>query len=130
MIQKFNAAPLSSSVMLIAIFGFAFTLIFWAEFQTPWFGENIPYPNESIAFVLLLFFTILFIASLVSMQRAPVEQEILLDHYFDRERAKNVKIIIDRKGNVKEKKRWSLPVGKAGKSVKKTEKKPKKTGKN
>ena len=83
MLERYRAAPLSSSFALVGILGFAFTLIFWNYFTTRIF-------NESLAFTLVLFFLMLFIASMISMKRAPIENPAVADYMLQTTKSKIV----------------------------------------
>lgn len=73
--MKFEVAPLSGSFMLVSIFGFLFSVFFISKLPggLPW------------AWAIGLVSFAMFIASVISMTRAPVEDELALDeHYKDR----------------------------------------------
>ncbi len=55
--------PLSNGFMLVAILGFIITMIYSDHFGPTW------------GFTLALFFVIMFISSLITMTRAPVDDE-------------------------------------------------------
>ena len=63
-ITKWHAAPLKGSFMISAILGF-FISAYWVYLQSPNFG---------IAFMMI--FALMFIASLVSMTKAPIIEEM------------------------------------------------------
>ena len=83
MLERFRAAPLSSSFALVGILGFVFTLIFWDYFTTRVF-------SESLAFTLVLFFLMLFIASMISMKRAPIDNPEVVDYMLETTKSKIV----------------------------------------
>jgi accessory gene regulator protein AgrB len=63
-IMAFKVAPLSSGFMLISILGFiAFAFIF----------DQIP----TWSFTMMVFFAIMFVASIISMTYAPIQDEHL-----------------------------------------------------
>lgn len=73
--MKFEVAPLSGSFLLVSIFGFLFSVFFIANLPggLPW------------AWAIGLICFIMFVASMISVTRAPVEEELALDeHYTDR----------------------------------------------
>ncbi|MFH1770546.1 MAG: hypothetical protein ABH828_03235 [archaeon] len=77
----FKVAPLHSSLMLISMLGFVLTAFFLTN------------PNyKSWAFAFILVFAIIFIASMISMSKAPIE-----DGHME-------KLAIHRKGHYKQKK--------------------------
>ncbi len=79
MLEHFKAAPLSSSFMLAAILGFLIsTLYVWKQ-------------SKAFGFAFAIIFAIMFVASLVSMRRAPVEAELALDQHASRSGSKSSK---------------------------------------
>lgn len=72
MLQHFKAAPLSSSFMLASIVGFLISILYvW----------NL---NKSFGFTFSLIFIVMFIAALISMSHAPVDDALALDHHVRR----------------------------------------------
>lgn len=68
---RFKVAPLSGTFMLVAILGFLFSTMFlW----------NLP-GGESYALALAILFSTMFIASVISMTYAPVEDELAIDEH-------------------------------------------------
>ncbi len=61
MTKEFNIAPLSSGYMLTSIVGFLISAFYIAP------------ASSTCGFTLVLFFTLLFVASLISMTYAPTE---------------------------------------------------------
>ena len=76
MIKKLRVAPLSSGFMLVSILGFLITIIY------TYFGSI----DITWGVTFLLVFTVMFIASIISMTAAPVEEELFLDNFFDYQR--------------------------------------------
>ena len=69
MLEHFKAAPLSSGFMLASIIGFIVSLLYiWG--LSPSFG-----------FAFAAIFAVMFVASIVSMTKAPIEDELALDHH-------------------------------------------------
>ncbi len=61
--KRFRAAPLSNSFFFTALMGFILTAIYYQ------FGGL----NKDFAFTFMLLFGIMFVASLISMSKAPIE---------------------------------------------------------
>ena len=71
--QDFKVAPLNGGFMLMSIFGFLFATLFLAKYTQTW--------SFTIGFVSVL----MFFASMISMTKAPVPEELLIDeHISDR----------------------------------------------
>ncbi|MBD3313038.1 hypothetical protein GF345_01205 [Candidatus Woesearchaeota archaeon] len=70
MLKHFKAAPLSSGFFLVSILGILVTLFYW---NTIW--------DQSWSFALLVLFICMFIASMISTAKAPIEAEIAVDHH-------------------------------------------------
>lgn len=69
MLQRFHAAPLSSSFFFAAILGLLLSALYFH------FGKL----NPDFAVAFMLVFGIMFVASIISMERAPVEDLLQLD---------------------------------------------------
>lgn len=67
LLKRFNAAPLPSSFFLTSILGILITAFYWNRI------------GEDYAFTFILVFALMFIASLISMSRAPVEAQLKID---------------------------------------------------
>ena len=59
-----NVAPLSSGHMITAIVGFLISWIYVLPRSTPW------------GFTFMLFFILMFVAAMISMTYAPVEEHL------------------------------------------------------
>ncbi len=71
--MRFEVAPLSGGFMLTGIIGFLFALMFLRSQSLPW------------ATVVVVISSTMLIASMISMTRAPVEEELTLDeHHTER----------------------------------------------
>lgn len=68
-LEKFQAAPLSSGFFFVSILGLLISLFSWDDFGATW------------SFTFIVFFGAMFIASLISMRKAPIEAEIAVDHH-------------------------------------------------
>jgi len=68
-LKHYKAAPLSSSFFLASILGILITAFYWNTFGDDW----------STAFILI--FAVMFISSLISMRRAPIEEVLEVDHH-------------------------------------------------
>ncbi|MFC1734206.1 hypothetical protein ACFL6I_28210 [candidate division KSB1 bacterium] len=66
-LKRFKAAPLPSSFFLTAILGLLITAYYWGKIGDDW------------AFTFILVFVMMFIASMISMSKAPVEAQLELD---------------------------------------------------
>jgi len=77
--MKQNIAPLSGGMMIIGMFGFLIAIMFLKNYSLNW------------AFILGTISIIIFVASLISVTQAPVEEELLLDEHIS-ERRRRVKI--------------------------------------
>ena len=64
MLEHFRAAPLSNSFFFMAILGLLLSALYYH------FGTL----SSSFAFSFMLVFGIMFVASIISMERAPVEE--------------------------------------------------------
>ena len=62
-------APLSQSFFLMSIIGFLISVMFLSKYSPSW------------AMVLGLVSAVMFFASMISMTKAPVEEELALDHH-------------------------------------------------
>ena len=71
LLKHYRAAPLSSSFFLVSIVGIILSAVYL---------DNFP----DWAFTFLIFFIAMFLASFVSMAKAPVEAEIELDHHVSK----------------------------------------------
>ena len=69
-LKRFKAAPLSSSFFLTSILGALICLFYWNRIGPSW------------SFAFLIIFISMFIASMISMWRAPIEAEIEVDHHL------------------------------------------------
>ncbi|MDO8643246.1 MAG: hypothetical protein Q7R76_06755 [Candidatus Woesearchaeota archaeon] len=69
MLERFHAAPLPSSFFFMAILGLFLSALYYH------FGKLSP----SFAFSFMLVFGIMCVASIISMERAPVEDILALD---------------------------------------------------
>ena len=88
--MKFKVAPLSGTFMLISIFGFLFATMFLAKLQGA----------ESWAFAIGFLSVLMFIASVISMTRAPIEEELAIDEHHTEVRARK-KVISNKKKSKK-----------------------------
>lgn len=68
----YKVAPLKSSFMLAAMLGFMITTIYTAYGRIP----------ESWGFAFGFLFTLMFIASFISMNNAPVEPQLEMDDHM------------------------------------------------
>jgi len=78
---KWGWAPLSSSMMVVAMLGFLITVVYTASGRL----------SDTWGFTLGLFFAVLFVANMISMTRAPVEEELYLDHHIDHPKKRAVR---------------------------------------
>jgi hypothetical protein len=62
-----KVAPLKSSFMLASILGFIITIIYTDQIGNDW------------AFAIGFVFALMFVASLISMRNAPIEEQLELD---------------------------------------------------
>lgn len=69
-LDRFKAAPLSSGFFLASILGILISLFYW---------DNIWSPSWSFTFLII--FTAMFIASIISMRKAPIDAELAIDHH-------------------------------------------------
>lgn len=67
LLKRFRAAPLPSSFFLASILGILITLYYWNRIGDDW------------AFTFVLVFALMFIASMVSVSRAPIEAQLEID---------------------------------------------------
>lgn len=72
---RFRPAPLSSGFFLAAILGLLVTLFYFDALASTRTGKNF-----ALAFIVL--FVLMFIASIISMRRAPAGAQIALDHHM------------------------------------------------
>lgn len=77
--MKQHVAPLSGGMMIIGMFGFLVAIMFLKNYSVNW------------AFIVGTVSAILFVASLISTTKGPVEEELLLDEHTE-DRRKRVKI--------------------------------------
>ena len=68
--QDFKVAPLSGGFMLISIFGFLFAALFLSKYSSTW------------AFAIGFISAIMFFASMISMTKAPVPEELMIDEHI------------------------------------------------
>jgi glucose uptake protein GlcU len=64
-----KVAPLSSSFMLVSMLGMAFSVMFLQKYSLNW------------AFIIGFISVCMFIASMISMTKAPIEAELLIDEH-------------------------------------------------
>lgn len=74
-----HVTPLPGGFMIIGMFGFLFATLFLGNYSLNW------------AFIVGTMSIIVFAASMISMTKAPVEEELLLDEHTS-ERARRVKV--------------------------------------
>jgi len=67
--MAFKAAPLSNGFMVASMLGFIISAVYWS------FGRI----SETWGFTFCLVFVMMFIASMVSMTKAPVPDELQID---------------------------------------------------
>ena len=72
MIKEFNVAPLSGGYMLTSIVGFLVSIFLVEPTLSKYFGSGSSAP-KTWAFTLVLFFVLMFVASLISMTYAPTD---------------------------------------------------------
>ena len=77
--MKQNVAPLSGGVMIAGMFGFLIAIMFLKNYSLNW------------AFIVGTVSAIVFVASMISVTKSPVEEELLLDEHTS-ERRRRVKI--------------------------------------
>ena len=65
--KAFKAAPLSNVYMMASMLGFIISAWFIIPISKPW------------GFALTLIFLLMFIASVISMSKAPIEDELRID---------------------------------------------------
>jgi len=68
--MRFKVAPLSGTFMLVSLFGIFFSVLILSKSSVTW----------AVTIGFLSFFA--FIASVISMTYAPVEDELLIDESF------------------------------------------------
>ena len=80
--MRFKVAPLSGGFMLVSIFGFLFATLFLSKFEAAidW------------AFSIGFLSVIMFIASVISMTFAPVEDELLIDEHHTQRKKRVISI--------------------------------------
>ena len=66
-----NVAPLKSSFLLMSILGFVITIIYTDQIGNDW------------AFALGFVFALMFVASVISMRNAPIEEQLELDRQIN-----------------------------------------------
>ena len=121
--MKQQVAPLSGGFMLLGMFGFLIAVMFVKNYSLDW------------AFILGSVSAIMFVASMISMTKAPVEEELLLDeHISDRKRRVKIYTLKEYKAHealMKEKHKQELQALKEAKPEVKPKNKPntKKTSK-
>ncbi|HLC99233.1 MAG TPA: hypothetical protein VJC00_04470 [Candidatus Nanoarchaeia archaeon] len=76
-LERFQAAPLSSSFFFVSIVGILISLFYWDSIWSP-----------SWSFTFLILFGAMFVASLISMKKAPIDAEIAVDHHARKSRRK------------------------------------------
>lgn len=76
----FKVAPLSSSFMLVSLIGIIISTMFLSKLSLNW------------AFIVGFVSICMFIASLISMTKAPVEEELMIDEHHTIRKAR-VKVI-------------------------------------
>lgn len=67
-LKRFRAAPLPSSFFLMSILGLLITAFYWKRIGDDW------------ASTFLLVFALMFVASMISMRRAPPEAQLEIDN--------------------------------------------------
>jgi len=73
-LKRFKAAPLPSSFFLMSILGILITVVYWNKFGDDWASS------------FLLVFALMFIASLISMRRAPADVQLEMDEVTRRKK--------------------------------------------
>jgi hypothetical protein len=68
--SRFQAAPLSSSFFLVSILGILIVLFYWNKLWGPTWN-----------FTFLVLFIMMFMSSMISMNKAPIDAEIEIDHH-------------------------------------------------
>ncbi len=90
-----GSLPLKGSFMITSIVGFIISVVFTFSGRfSGWFGAKIdPVTNQvlfdrglAFGFVFTLIFVMMFIASVVSMTKAPLAAEESLDHPYRKRR--------------------------------------------
>jgi len=108
--QDFKVAPLSGGFMLMSIFGFLFAALFLSKYSSTW--------SFAIGFIS----AIMFFASMISMTKAPVPEELMIDEHIT-ERKERITIMSKKQyeKHLKdlESKKSSKPKSKTKKSTKK-----------
>lgn len=75
LLARFRPAPLSSGFFLASILGLLVTLFYFDAIAATSTGKSF-----ALAFIIL--FVLMFIASIISMRRAPAGAQIALDHHM------------------------------------------------
>lgn len=65
--KSFKVAPLGSTFMLTSIVGFIISAYYWQELTPSW------------AFTFIIVFSVMFISSLISLERAPVDALLAIE---------------------------------------------------
>lgn len=73
--SRFQAAPLSSGFFLASILGILITLFYWDRINSP-----------TWCFTFLVLFIAMFMSSIISMNKAPIDAEIEIDHHARKSR--------------------------------------------
>ena len=79
LLDHYKAAPLPSSFFLTSILGVLITAYYWAKLGDDW----------ATAFILV--FAMMFVASLISMRKAPIQAQLEMDHHTARKKIKKKK---------------------------------------
>ncbi|MFO8016603.1 MAG: hypothetical protein R6U32_05855 [Candidatus Woesearchaeota archaeon] len=75
-LKRYKAAPLPSSFFLTSILGALIVLVYWDRIGIDW----------GVSFLLV--FALMFIASIISMRKAPVEAQLAMDEVTGRKKKK------------------------------------------
>ena len=73
--SRFQAAPMSSSFFLTSILGILIILFYWGRINSP-----------TWSFTFLVLFIAMFMSSMISMNKAPIDAEIEVDHHARKSR--------------------------------------------
>lgn len=79
-VSMFKVAPLSGGFMLTGMFGLLFATMFLNQYSLNW------------AFIVGIVSFSMFVASMISMTKAPIEDELLIDEHIA-DRKKRITII-------------------------------------
>lgn len=74
-LARFRPAPLSSSFFLASILGLLVVLFYFGDLAATRTGK-------SFALAFIIFFVLMFIASIISMRRAPTAAQLALDYHM------------------------------------------------